>query len=569
MNTAGKLLTVGAMAFVIGLPFVLRKGEAPSRFAEDTVVIITPHTESIRYEFGRAFREWYRVRTGRSVYVDYRVIGGTSEISKFLDSEYTNSFRNYWEGELGREWTLDVQEAFLNRSLVPDDSPGDDTPAEAARRAFLASELSSGIDIVFGGGAYDFTSMASRGLLVDAGLLDRHPDWFQETATPGTVPRAIPRINAGETLYDARGRWYGAVLSTYGIVYNRDSLRRLGIPVEPRQWPDLTDPRYFGEIAICDPSKSGSMTQAFEMIIQQQMQLAVDEGLRAKGEGLRTKEGDNDYPDLSPSPLALRPYLESGWMRGMEIIQKISANARYFTDASQKVNIDVGMGDCAAGMTIDFYGRFQQENILERSGDPRFGFHTPAGGSTVSADPLGLLRGARNRAVAEAFIEFVLSLEGQKLWNFRLGTPGGPETFALRRPPIRPELYSDQWNHYRSDASYNPYLASADFHYHAEWTSPLFSEIRTIIRVCFMDVRAELTEAWGAIIKARREGRAEDADRAEALLTDLSRISYSEAMTTIDAALKAPRIEEVRLARVLSEHFRRQYLAARDMARGH
>ena len=564
MNPAGKLLIVVAVALVIGLPFLLKKEtDVVTRFTDDTVVVITPHTESIRQEFARGFLNWYAERTGRSVYVDYRVIGGTSEISKFLDSEYTNAFRNLWENELGREWSIEVQEAFNNPRVEIDGTPGDDTLAEAARRAFLASGVSSGIDIFFGGGTYDFSVQAEKGALVDAGLLEKHPGWFQETTVPGTLPEAIPRESAGEVFYDEEGRWYGAVLSSYGIIYNRDVLERLGIEKEPRQWEDLADPLYLGEIAVCDPTKSGSMTQAFEMILQQQMAKAV------LGPGPSEILSAESGQASSPTPRTTDPSsLAAGWMRGMQLIQKISANARYFTDTSQKLNIDVGMGDCAAGMTIDFYGRFQQENILNRSGDPRIGFHTPVGGSTISADPIGLLRGAQNREVAVAFIEYVLSLEGQKLWNFEVGAPGGPTIFALRRPPIRPELYRPEWNAYRSDPDFNPYLASENFTYRREWTGWLFSEIRTIIRICFMDVRPELVEAWSAIIAARREGRQADADRAEAVMTDLSRISYEEAATTIDAVLKAPRIEEVRLARDLSEHFRKQYQRARDIARG-
>lgn len=559
MGRVGKLFTVLALVVVIGLPFLLRKTETVTRFAQDTVVVITPHTESIRQEFGRGFREWYEERTGRSVYVDFRIIGGTSEITKFLDSEFTNSFRNHWVDELGREWTLAVQEAFNNPRIELDDSPEDDTPVEAARRAWLASEAGSGIDVFFGGGTYDFAGQADRGALVDAGLLEKHPGWFQETAEPGELPDGIPRSMAGEVYYNPDGLWYGAVLSSYGIIYNRDALATLGIENEPRQWADLADPRYFGQIAVCDPTKSGSMTQAFEMIIQQQMHDAYGVGRRS------TVDGQQSTAD---GRLSEEEAVRAGWMRGMELIQKISANARYFTDTSQKPNIDVAMGDCAAGMSIDFYGRFQQENILERSGDPRFGFHTPQGGSTVSADPIGLLRGARNREVAELFIEYVLSLEGQKLWNFEVGTPGGPERFSLRRPPIRPELYKPEWNDYRSDRDFNPYEAAADFTYRREWTGRLFSELRTIIRIAFIDVRPELVAAWDAIIKARAEGRHEAADRAEAILTDLSRISYEEASTTIDAALKAPQIEEVRLARELSDHFRNQYIRAREAAAG-
>lgn len=545
MSRLGKLLTPFALILVLGVPFLFRGTTSPIAFGEDVVVVITPHTESIRHEFGRAFSDWYKARTGRGVRVDYRVIGGTSEISKFLDSAYTNAFRNHWQGELGRDWTLEVQEAFNNARIELDSTPEDDSLAEAARRSFLESEVSSGIDVFFGGGTYDFSLQAGKGALVDAGLLELYPEWFQETAEAGVVPAGIPRELAGETFYDKEGRWFGAVLSSYGIIYNRDSLKRLGISEEPRHWSDLANERLLGQIAVCDPTKSGSMTQAFEMIIQQQMQLRVSQ-----------------FPQVS-----LEENLSIGWKNGMQLIQKIVANARYLTDSSQKPNIDVAMGDCAAGMSIDFYGRFQQENILQRSGDARFGFHSPLGGSTVSADPVGLLRGARNLEAARLFIEFVLSEDGQKLWNFKVETPGGPETFSLRRPPIRPDLYDAKWISYRADATVNPYLATGSFTYHRDWTGRLFSELRTIIRVCFIDVHKELKEAWGAIAQARLDGRDEAADRAEAVLQDLERISYAEAKSTIDAALKAPRIEEVRLARSLSDHFRTQYAKARDLAR--
>lgn len=556
MNRSGQLLTILSIGVVIGLPFLLRKSEAPLDTADETVVIITPHTESIRQEFSRGFASWYKEQTGRSVYVDYRVIGGTSEISKFLDSQFTNAFKNHWEDDLSREWTLDVQGAFNNPRIELDESPEDDSIQEAARRAFLRSNVGSGIDVFFGGGTYDFSAQAAKGALVTAGLRDRHPDWFVDEATPGVLPKAIPQTLAGEEFYDKDGRWYGAVLSSYGIIYNRDALEKLGIQSEPRQWEDLANPAYFGQIAVCDPTKSGAMTQAFEMILQQQMQIRLQELLETGTDEVGLRE------DMEGQAI------REGWMTGMRLIQKISANARYFTDTSQKPNIDVGMGDCAAGMSIDFYGRFQQENILDRSDDPRFGFHTPVGGSTVSADPIGLLRGARNEEVAQMFIEYVMSLEGQKLWNFDVGTPGGPEIFSLRRPPIHPELYTEDWNRYRSDSEFNPYLATKNFTYRREWTGRLFSEIRTIIRICFIDVRTELVMAWRAIIRAREEGRLADATHAEEVMQDLELISYERAATTIDAALKAPQIEEVRLSRELSEHFRQNYLKATRIADG-
>jgi hypothetical protein len=51
-------------------------------------------------------------------------------------------------------------------------------------------------------------------------------------------------------------------------------------------------------------------------------------------------------------------------------------------------------------------------------------------------------------------------------------------------------------------------------------------------------------------------------------MQDMTAVTYDEAETTIDAVLNAPRIEEVRLARELSEHFRQQYKRARAVAEG-
>jgi hypothetical protein len=48
-------------------------------------------------------------------------------------------------------------------------------------------------------------------------------------------------------------------------------------------------------------------------------------------------------------------------------------------------------------------------------------------------------------------------------------------------------------------------VAARDFTYRGDWTGRLFSEIRTIIRICFIDVRKELVEAWAAIIEARKD----------------------------------------------------------------
>ena len=52
--------------------------------ASDKLVIISPHWEGLRYEFSRAFAEWY----GKPVEVDWRDLGGASDDLKFVISEF-------------------------------------------------------------------------------------------------------------------------------------------------------------------------------------------------------------------------------------------------------------------------------------------------------------------------------------------------------------------------------------------------------------------------------------------------------------------------------------------------
>ena len=94
------------LAAVLALPFCLRtKTEHAVAGAQDTLVIISPHNEAIRHEFEAGFKKWYLARTGRVAGFDWRLIGGTSEINRYLEGEYAAAFQNHWTQELGRNWS--------------------------------------------------------------------------------------------------------------------------------------------------------------------------------------------------------------------------------------------------------------------------------------------------------------------------------------------------------------------------------------------------------------------------------------------------------------------------------
>src|SRR5207249_1438463 len=56
--------------------------------AESRLILISPHNEAIRYEFGRGIDEWHRKRFGEGAAVEWRDAGGTADALRFVQSEF-------------------------------------------------------------------------------------------------------------------------------------------------------------------------------------------------------------------------------------------------------------------------------------------------------------------------------------------------------------------------------------------------------------------------------------------------------------------------------------------------
>jgi iron(III) transport system substrate-binding protein len=503
---------------VLALPFLARSrrpAPSPGALARETVVVVTPHNQAVRYEFGRAFRE-HMAKKGRQVQIDWRTPGGTAEIARFLGSQYTASFARYWTRQLGRAWSSRIAAGFMTAAPA---SAGAGEVAEA-RQAFLTSDVGCGADLLFGGGVVEHVKDAEAGRLVDAGIIPRHPELFG--------PTGIPQEIGGQASWDRAGRWFGTCVSSFGICFNRDVLRRLGVAV-PSSWAGLTDPRLHGQLALVDPTKSGSAATAFESIVQAEIQ---------------------------------RAGVAAGWARAVRLIRRMAGNARYFTDSSSNVPLDVAAGDAAAGMCIDFYGRFQSEAAAAAGQADRIGFATAHGQTAINADPIGLLRGAPHRDLAIELIEFVLSEEGQKVWAFRRGAPGGPERYALRRLAILPRLYEPAFDADRADPGENPYTEARQFTYHESWTGPFMAAISFVIRVMCVDTETELQAAYGALAASGFP------PRATATFDDLTLVDYATMSGPLQAALKSSDpLVEAAWSRKLVRHFRELYARAAQLAR--
>ncbi|MBM4018162.1 MAG: extracellular solute-binding protein [Planctomycetes bacterium] len=356
----------------------------------DTLVIFSPHSDEIRQEFTEAFQAWHRERTGREAEVSWPDIGGGgTQILKRLQDKF-------------RAGRYDV-------------------------------------DLVFGGGPI-VEQMKGLGML-------------QAVRLPPDVMSAVPRAAAGQPLYDPDGWWYGAAISTFGLIYNNAVIRDKGLP-PVRDWETLADPNYLGCVGAGDPAKSVSVLKAYEIILQ-----------------------------------------AYGYERGMGILVRMGANAREFYATAGEVPRNCAQGFVAAGPCIDFYA-FRQ---MLAEGGGNLGFLAPPGLTVVTCDPIAVLKGAPHRDAAEQFVEFVMRPEGQRLWMLPAGSPGGPRQYALQRLAVLPAVY-DEAAARGAPARVNPLAAPpADF-YDAAKEIARQTVLADYLRVALVENHAGLTKAWQKII---------------------------------------------------------------------
>lgn len=478
----------GLLALIVALPMAMRRQSATTtaRHADDSLIILSPHNESIRQEFGEAFAAHWKKTTGRSIYIDWRTPGGTSEIRMVIDAGFK--------------------------------------AAEETKRDGI------GVDVFFGGGEPDFAAQAKKGRLVPLRVFESQPEWF---AKDGPITETFN----GERYYPPDHLWVGVCISQFGICYNPATLKRLQVP-HPTTWNDLGDPKYFGTLALADPTKSGSVARNFEVLVQGEIQRA-----------LATPGADRAAA------------LDAGWTAGLQLIQRMSANARYFTDSASKVPQDVGQGNASAGMCIDFYGRSYADELKSKSGEARVVWIAPVGGTTLSGDPVAVFKGAPHPAVAQDFVEFCLSPQAQTLWLGKPGTPGGPKDRALHRTPIRRDVYTPENLANSTMPNANPYGDLGNFIYQRELTGASFNTLRQLVKIMCIDSHEEMRSAWLAL---RDAGMPAD---ALAVFADVSAMNYAKAGHG-DPILDGPdALKAADRAAKLGEWFRANYRKAEAMAK--
>ncbi|OGL58974.1 MAG: ABC transporter substrate-binding protein [Candidatus Tectomicrobia bacterium RIFCSPLOWO2_12_FULL_69_37] len=209
-------------------------------------------------------------------------------------------------------------------------------------------------------------------VLKGAGLLQK----YQEKA------RGIPAKIGAYPINDPDGFYKGFAASGYGIMWNTRYLKAKNLP-DPREWDDLKKPVYHGHVSISAPSRSGTTHLTIETILQ--------------GEG---------------------------WEKGWRTILEMAGNFATVTERSFGVPEGVNNGQFGIGIVIDFFGFSSKA-----SGFP-VEFAYPKVTTLVPAN-IGMIKNAKNPRAAAAFIELLLSPQGQALLLDK----------KIQRLPVLPSAY--------------------------------------------------------------------------------------------------------------------------------
>jgi ABC-type Fe3+ transport system substrate-binding protein len=352
---------------------VQKFGKSLDELPVQKLVIISPHNVDIEKEYESAFSLYHAENFGERVDMEWRDVGGgASSILHHLKNVYAGSG-------------------------------------------------SSDMDIVWGGGEYNFQIMAKEGIL-------------EKMEISRDILAHIPTHLGGIAMVDKDLFWCGSAVSGFGFLFNKSLLDRMKLPY-PEKWEDLAAYHFMDLLGLADPTQSGSAAASYEMIVQ----------------------SGGDWP--------------AGWAKLLSIL----GNAKKFYAGAGDAAEAIPSGEVAVATCIDFYGI----NRVAKYPDTLV-YVSPGGQTSFNPDPIAILKNPPNPAVAQRLVEFVLSTQGQALWALPVGHPDGPKQFALGRQPIRKDVYE----HYAGQLVsmiVNPYAAEQTMRIDQDLWGASFGLLRNIV----------------------------------------------------------------------------------------
>lgn len=260
---------------------------------------------------------------------------------------------------------LKMEQAFLASQQAQDYNITDISWTQPAESFWPTVIPTVQPDVAWGGGPPLFDTLEDLGLLakLNSSLMLDVISRINDTLGGATMKR---------TDGDGDYVWVAAAISSFGFTINTAWLADKGLP-EPTAWENLSSP-VFGSllpipsIAMGNAPGTTSNTRIYNIILQ-----------------------------------------KFGFTKGWEILSRMAGNSE-IRAGSVEVQSAVENGDVGVSMSIDFYG------YTSALRNPDTQYIIPANGSIINGDPIAICTTAAHPEAAEAFLDWVLSCEGQKWW---------------------------------------------------------------------------------------------------------------------------------------------------------
>ncbi len=250
------------------------------------------------------------------------------------------------------------------------------------------------------------------------------------------------------------------------------------LPV-PREWTDLTNPVYARHLVMSAPSKSSTACLTLEVILQ-----------------------------------------AYGWEKGWRTLLTAGANMGAFTNGSSGVPEAVISGQYGIGVVAD-----QRGLSVIASGHPvEFIYPNP---NSITPASVAIIKNAPHRENAKAFVNLLLSEEGQRL----LFSP------EIARLPIIPRFYAQAPKNYPNPFTMKLRIVDVNTELsviRCPIVTALFEVMLPLEFELFKGTWGKVYEAETAIAKAKATGR--DTAKAEAKMAEARRIIASIPMTEDQAS---------------------------------
>ena len=258
-----------------------------------------------------------------------------------------------------------------------------------------------------------------------------------------TVDRAaLPGRLGAQQLSDPAGLYEAYDVAGYGFVANPSALAAAGLSA-PRRWRDLASPEYARQLAMPMASKVGFSPALYDIVLQSE-----------------------------------------GWDAGWRLLGEMAGEATLL-DSGVAPTASVREGKAALALTIDFFAEIAKANgaAVEMIYPERTAF-LPA--------HVAMTAGSEHVAAAQAFIDFLLSTDGQRLMMER----------DSRRHPARPDAYQSAPQGFA-----NPFAlpASTLLDYDSEIGRRRPPLITLLFDLAIVEDHAESAELWRKIHDAEKK----------------------------------------------------------------